>query len=498
MSSSSTVTTRSEVTGPGAPKRLSHTLYTPDEDSFLDYLVDEEGRFPGCLDALYKESMWTCAAIFRGLTPLAQSFVARLLMTSKFVPESTLKAWTRADKNAHAQDVFQAAIQQLNKLKLLFRKVYASGKCNVKLHPDFSEGLRKSFTSDVDTPWKRCKKLGKHAATVQQLKQYHKECWESILNHLLKNPLLPGMRQPAKSALVLVKHRGLMVMHEDGEMRITQKGFQFLLQSTYSQTWALLRQFFTHLKANENAPVIIPAGREGGPISERISWLTAVSFLARLSFLVPGDGYLERDLTEHQRSVLLDFREFGLIYKSRGARRYFPTPLVVSLFAPPPTRDSIREGNVIVETNFRVYIYTNSAIQISTMLLFLQPFLKLPNMVVGVLTRESVREAVNKGISADQILTYLRANAHPQALKRVIDGVPETVIEQIELWANERTRVRFERDVILVKLLGDADFQCVVSHATSHSSLHFSDSRRRMVVITSSCFDCLKSQISLR
>ena len=37
-------------------------------------------------------------------------------------------------------------------------------------------------------------------------------------------------------------------------------------------------------------------------------------------------------------------------------------------------------------------------------------------MSVGILTRESVRRALQVGITAMQIITYLRTNAHPQTL----------------------------------------------------------------------------------
>ena len=44
---------------------------------------------------------------------------------------------------------------------------------------------------------------------------------------------------------------------------------------------------------------------------------------------------------------------------------------------------------------------------------------RFPNVCVLQLTRESVQTAVVNGITAEQILHYLRANAHPDMLKSV-------------------------------------------------------------------------------
>ena len=478
----------------GPPRKLSQTLYTEDESSFISYLIEEEQRSPGSLDLLYADS-WCCAAVYRGLRPLGQSLVGRLVMITGNIPQATLRGWTRAEQNSHAGKVYVAAERELLELKVLAKKPYMRGaqKCwQVKMHEGFKEGLRASFCRSEDTPWKRGK-ITKHSPSMHVLREYHRECWEAILNHLLKNPIREGTRPASEAALKLLRLQGLIsdISHD---AHITTKGFHFLLQGPYSQTWVLLRSYLRFLKDKEEE-----ARRGEEQVAERISWLTAISFIAKLSFLKPGDGYLEKNLTMHQRSVLGDFKGFGLIYQySLKSPRYYPTPLVVSLFAPPPARASHSSGNIIVETNFRVYAYTSSPIQIATMLLFMQPFLKLPNLVVGVLTRESILDACSKGISAEQVLTYLRANSHPTALAKIIDGVPETVVEQLDLWANERTRVRFERQVLVLRTDSDADFETAHRHATEHRTLHYSDQKRRLLVVSQSCAECLRTRIVIR
>jgi transcription initiation factor TFIIH subunit 4 len=47
-------------------------------------------------------------------------------------------------------------------------------------------------------------------------------------------------------------------------------------------------------------------------------------------------------------------------------------------------------GHVLVETNYRVYAYTTSAVEIEILRLFTRPDYRLPNLYVGMLTRECV------------------------------------------------------------------------------------------------------------
>lgn len=99
------------------------------------------------------------------------------------------------------------------------------------------------------------------------------------------------------------------------------------------------------------------------------------------------------------------------------------------------------KGFLVVETNYRVYAYTSTAclsylirntvpiltppfptgnpLQIAVINLFVTLKTRFPNLVVGQLTRESVKSALNNGITADQIVSYFTAHAHPQMRKQV-------------------------------------------------------------------------------
>ena len=82
-------------------------------------------------------------------------------------------------------------------------------------------------------------------------------------------------------------------------------------------------------------------------------------------------------------------------------------------------RDREEQGYLILETNYRVYAYTANLLRIAILNLFVTLKSRLPNLVIGQLTRHSVKSALNKGITADQIITYLTHHAHPQMYKNV-------------------------------------------------------------------------------
>ena len=60
-------------------------------------------------------------------------------------------------------------------------------------------------------------------------------------------------------------------------------------------------------------------------------------------------------------------------------------------------------GYIIVETNYKVYAYTSSELQIALLSLFVHLQYRLPNLAVGLVTRESVRSALINGITAEQV-----------------------------------------------------------------------------------------------
>lgn len=62
----------------------------------------------------------------------------------------------------------------------------------------------------------------------------------------------------------------------------------------------------------------------------------------------------------------------------------------------------------------------DSPLHISVLGLFVELKARFPNMVVGLITRDSIKYALEHGINTPQIINYLKAHAHFQMKKKVL------------------------------------------------------------------------------
>jgi transcription initiation factor TFIIH subunit 4 len=193
-------------------------------------------------------------------------------------------------------------------------------------------------------------------------------------------------------------------------MRITHSGFAFLLQDVNAQIWTLLLQYLEYSTTLQMDPVDV------------------LHFLFMLGSLELGQDYSTSMLTDTQHNMLDDLRDYGIVFQRKAkSRRFYPTRLATSLTSgttsllsnlnSSPTAglsDPTSQGFIILETNYRLYAYTNSPLQIAILNLFVSLKSRFGNLVQGVITRDSVRNALSNGISADQIIYFISSNAHPQ------------------------------------------------------------------------------------
>ena len=75
----------------------------------------------------------------------------------------------------------------------------------------------------------------------------------------------------------------------------------------------------------------------------------------------------------------------------------------------------------------QVYAYTTSELQVAILKLFVRAECRLPNLFVGTLTRESVTQALEFGVQADQIVGFMQQHAHPHVVHKV-PVVPEVCL----------------------------------------------------------------------
>ncbi|VVC97930.1 unnamed protein product [Leptidea sinapis] len=271
---------------------------------------------------------------------------------------------------------------------------------------------------------------------------------------------------------------------------------QAVVASWVSQTHAKEQikasEALSELSVWNEAP--IPGGLPG--------WFLSHSFKKNLKVWLFLQHYLhtaeKRNLSSAECLAFLYQLSFSTLGK-RKAGRFYPTRLALNITC---VRDEAGlaglagggrgVGYIVVESNYRVYGYTQSALQVALLGLF-------PNLVVGVITRESVRQAFRGGISAEQIIKYLEQHSHPQMLNTDSAGVaactsvlPPTVLDQVRLWESERNRFTYTEGVVYNQFLSQADFVVLRDYARQERVLSWQNERTRTMVVTKPGHDDVK------
>nr|CDS16338.1 general transcription factor IIH polypeptide 4 [Echinococcus granulosus] len=298
----------------------------------------------------------------------------------------------------------------------------------------------------------------------------------------------------------LMKSRG----GPDLSMGITQRGFQFLLMDRPTQVLRFMLHYFDYLKMHI---------------------IEALHFVFQLSFLSFGKSYPISMLSQTQQDLLQHMRELGLAYqRKRTAPRFYVTRLALSLaFGSPAALNSLRGsvdaepdalfsanrlptgvsqrgsrgsgtgtgdtsdiGYILVETNFRLYAYTDSLLKTALLSLFSKIRVRYPNLVVADITRDSVREALLRGISANQIISFLISNAHPDMLRHPTI-LPPTLVDQIRLWELERDRLFFQEGCLYEQFAKNTDFEM------SNGYLLWECPERRVMVVSKAGHDDVRA-----
>ncbi|PPQ63223.1 hypothetical protein CVT24_005683 [Panaeolus cyanescens] len=293
---------------------------------------------------------------------------------------------------------------------------------------------------------------------VEFLDSFALERWETILHFMVSSGTGQQPSPPSQGVLFLLQRSGLMTKSHSSFLKITSAGFQFLLQSPHDQLWELLLQYLRLAETSSK---------------ERVMDLVEVlGFIFMLSTMELGKEYSTENLSSTQKAMLEDLRDYGLIWqRTNSSRRFSPTRLSTTLTSSAPplpvsagSSSGPQEGFIVLETNYRLYAYTDNALQIAVLNLFVSLKYRFPNLVVGSITRDSVKNALMNGISADQIINYLMTHAHAQ-MRKNNPLLPVTVQDQIRLWELERNRLKSRPGYLYTMFATQADYEFVLDYA---------------------------------
>ena len=242
--------------------------------------------------------------------------------------------------------------------------------------------------------------------------------------------------------------------------------------------------------------------------------IEVLSFLFTLGSLEVGQDYSTANLSPTQLHMLEDLSDLGIVYRrSSNATCFYPTRLATTLnsdsdaLASSLSSSSLSVGGyspseqkryIIVETNYRLYAYTNSPLRMHILSLFSELGHRFPNMVAGRLTKKTVQRAIGRGVTAEQIISYLTAHAHPVMGTRSHSSnptpsnhgqqsqasLPPTVVDQIRLWQLEGDRMKATTGFLFKEFLNHQQYKDCLDYADTIGVLIWKNDAKRCFFVT--------------
>ncbi|WWC62915.1 uncharacterized protein I303_105513 [Kwoniella dejecticola CBS 10117] len=443
-------------------------------DTFLD------NQHQSYFEELYKSEA-VCLCILRSLPPVCRHIILHHLWSHQPLRTTEVKSFVQMDIKTSLEEVDEVMKPAL-KRKILHPMILKKGK-NIWLSNDaFKKGLRNVLTglgtsNSFGVPFDREDDM--EVPSQEELIAYGEEAFEGILKYMVSSGLGIGfsVALPQPEVLELLHISGLMIDPSDAtgqrpnlnRMTITSKGFQFLLEDRQTQLWEILMYYLNAKEAN----------------SERSAEVLSMFFT--LGCMQLGQDYSASRSFPHTLSALNDLAQYGFIYRpSPDADQFYPTHLATALCsgdaATNQGQDADEKRFLILETNYKIYAYTSNELEIAILNLFVDIRIRYPNLVVGKLDRKNVKSAMEKGISANQIIAYLSSHAHPQMYNSPPPLLHPTIVDQLHLWDRERNRLKME-DTVMLEFFSKELFEDTVNEATTNAALQLSVPAQKFLFI---------------
>jgi transcription initiation factor TFIIH subunit 4 len=404
-------------------------------------------------------SQWACKAVFQSLSAQAKCLVMKLLFVESSFTNSDFMHTSSAASSTKA---CQEAWEELVSLRIVIEDAVAEGngaRDVYKLNPAFQKSLQTTIVSPAE-PWSTYTSTATSAVassasiSTTDLDKFSTEKWNDVLGYVVN--LLPTNALPSNILVVFVKRSGLMTESVDPAtgkkgMRITARGYEFMLKDYLSQVWDFV------MVAVKNSP----------------SQEDALALLFTLSYCTAGKGYPIDALSKTQQQLVFEFSQVGIVFMpSITSPHFFPSRVAINMiFGAADISTAVAPSNmaissfpaatgssgdaspsqalqIIVETNNQVVAYLSNDIHLAMVQLFVDVTVRMPNMALGRITKEKVRQAFKMGIKAAQIVDFLVLHAHPHVRRRT-PVIPENVTDELALWEAELQRVHAEECVII-------------------------------------------------
>jgi transcription initiation factor TFIIH subunit 4 len=451
---------------------------------------------------LYKSPSSALAIFRKRLSSLAKAFVMGMLYMPAPMPLKHFEIMVK-DGSIRERDTAINLLQRYH----IFREIRSAAGRSFSLTPEFAKSLRvaltgrgegHSFGKIISVP------VGEQV-DIDFLDEYARRQWEGILGYMVSssdNPIESAvpLSRPSSKIIELLRVGGLVGGR--GNQDITKEGFSFVLQDLNTQIWSLLFLY---------AEVADQFG---------LNTIDVLSFLLHLSSLELGQAYSTESLDSTQMQCLDDLQSSGIVFMPLNddgtpAPYFYPTRLATTLTSDSQSTISATnatlgsslsastpgQGFVIIETNYRVYAYTDSPLQIALLGQFVRLRSRHANLVTGKMTKGSIQRAIFRGITADQIISYLTSHAHPQMRKRAqqeqaqlrarnidqgktVPIIPATILDQIHLWEIERERMTATNGFLMKDFDKEDEYRAVSTYADEIGVLIWKNDRKRLFFIS--------------
>jgi len=420
-----------------------------------EFLVKQDNHL---INELYEHPA-TCMSVFRELPEIAKHVIMRILFINQPIARQLIDTWVKDEKH----DLLDEAFRVLSGLR-----IWQSINNNVayQLNETFRANLQKALFGGGETwtPASETHGADKHGKTLGELDVYAKERWDCLLSYLAR-----GTGKVSQEIIQLLRHAQLC--DSDAEAR-----FQFLLLDRASQVWYLLIQYLSFVQ------------------TKHFNLVKVLSFILQLGFCSLGVDYVCDNDDSEMVQVIQHFRELGLVFKRKGtSKRFYPTRLAlsISICGGKTTTSTSQDEFIIVETNYRIYAYTDSDLHYSIISLFSDVMYRFPQMIVAQMTRDSVMRSAEYGITAKQMLHYLNASCHPSC-KKNLHPIPQVVSDNVHLWCEERNRMKFNEGTLYNQFLTQDDFEILRDYAKEMGVLIWENEEKRFMVVTTDSHDDIK------
>lgn len=440
--------------------------------------------------------------IFECLSRLEQVYVMRLMCVQTGVPKGDVAKWCKNEKSGK----HETTVRALRKMCVLEEKSLKNLGAAYALNKVFQKNMQRAMCMN-ESPWVE---VDANEATMKpyDLNLHADEKWESVLNAMVppsrrdhrhrgneverankRRKTFSPKHTSSDVANRLLLETGLMdTNRRNGESEITSLGYEFMLIGKHMQAWRFVRAMLRKTMDSEG----------------HAAHVRLLKFIFRLRFCVLGRAYKPTKLTKEFQVVLEEFDSLGLLRFDRKRTFFYPTQLSIDLVSrktanessnatpsssPPSSSVSSSLSSpiksepileIIVETNFHIYAYTKSDLHIRMLGLFVDFQTRLPNMVHGMITRDSVSNALEKGIRASQMRSFLELYAHGLARKETTI-VPTNIVDQLYLWEHEQYRVNFEKGCLWEKFDSPNLYRAVVERAMNAGVLLWSNGKKCVI-----------------